>query len=88
MPALYKDTGYTLNHLVLDIGAGRIALPDIQRSFVWSSAKARDLLDSMYRGYAIGTIRLWETGVETGTWKIRDGEDRSPQHLIVDSQHG
>ncbi|MGA5464442.1 GmrSD restriction endonuclease domain-containing protein [Mycobacterium sp. NPDC050041] len=86
MPALYKDTGYTLNHLVLDIGAGRIALPDIQRPFVWSSAKARDLFDSMYRGYPIGTIMLWETGVETGTRKIGDSEDRSPQYLIVDGQ--
>ena len=61
MPALDRDTGYTLSHLVLDIGAGRIALPDIQRPFVWSSAKARDLFDSMYRGYPIGTIMLWET---------------------------
>ncbi|WP_370500599.1 DUF262 domain-containing protein [Mycolicibacterium sp. jd] len=86
LPALYKDTGYTLNHLVLDIGAGRIALPDIQRPFVWSSAKARDLFDSMYRGYPIGTIMLWETGVETGTRKIGDSEDRSPQYLIVDGQ--
>ncbi|MGO9351304.1 MAG: DUF262 domain-containing protein [Mycobacterium sp.] len=86
MAALYKDTGYTLNHLVLDIGAGRIALPDIQRPFVWSSAKARDLFDSMYRGYPIGTIMFWETGVETGTRKIGDSEDRSPQLLIVDGQ--
>jgi hypothetical protein len=84
--ALYRDTGYTLNHLVLDIGAGRIALPDIQRPFVWSSAKARDLFDSMYRGYPIGTIMLWETGVDTGTRKIGDSEDRSPQFLIVDGQ--
>lgn len=86
MPALYKDTGYTLNYLVLDIGAGRIALPDIQRPFVWSSAKARDLFDSMYRGYPIGTIMLWATGVETGTRKIGDSEDRTPQYLIVDGQ--
>jgi hypothetical protein len=86
LPALYRDTGYTLSHLVMDIGAGRIALPDIQRPFVWSSAKARDLFDSMYRGYPIGTIMLWETGVETGTRKIGDSEDRSPQFLIVDGQ--
>lgn len=86
LPAIYRDTGYTLNHLVLDIGAGRIALPDIQRPFVWSSAKARDLFDSMYRGYPIGTIMLWETGVDAGTRKIGDSEDRSPQFLIVDGQ--
>ncbi|MGU3292517.1 GmrSD restriction endonuclease domain-containing protein [Williamsia sp. M5A3_1d] len=83
---MYRDTGYALNHLVMDIRAGRIALPDIQRPFVWSSAKARDLLDSMYRGYPIGTIMLWETGVDTGTRKIGDAEDRAPQFLIVDGQ--
>lgn len=86
MPTLYRDTGYTLGHLVLDIGAGRIALPDIQRPFVWSSAKARDLLDSMYRGYPIGTIMLWETGVDTGTRKIGENNADSPRLLIVDGQ--
>ena len=50
MPTLYRDTGYSLIHLIEDIKHGNIALPDIQRPFVWSSAKARDLFDSMYRG--------------------------------------
>lgn len=86
MATLYRDTGYTLRHLVLDIGAGRIALPDIQRPFVWSSAKARDLFDSMYRGYPIGTIMLWETGVDTGTRKIGESETGPPRLLIVDGQ--
>ncbi|MCV7042826.1 hypothetical protein BST36_25730 [Mycolicibacterium moriokaense] len=86
MPTLYRDTGYTLEHLVLDIGAGRIALPDIQRPFVWSPAKARDLLDSMYRGYPIGTIMLWETGVDAGTRKIGESDAESPRLLIVDGQ--
>ncbi|RDH76882.1 DUF262 domain-containing protein [Mycolicibacterium moriokaense] len=86
MATLYRDTGYTLGHLVLDIKAGRIALPDIQRPFVWSSAKARDLLDSMYRGYPIGTIMLWETGVDAGTRKIGESDADSPRLLIVDGQ--
>ena len=30
-PALYRDTGYTVNHLIEDIRVGRIGLPDIQR---------------------------------------------------------
>lgn len=83
---LYCDTGYTLNHLVLEIGAGHIALPDIQRPFVWSSAKARDLFDSMYRGYPIGTIMLWQTGVETGVRQIDGSAEHSPRSLIVDGQ--
>lgn len=83
MATLYRDTGYTLNHLMLDIGAGRIALPDMQRPFVWSTAKARDLLDSMYRGYPIGTIMLWETGAEARTRAIGGGEAASPPRLLV-----
>ena len=37
MPTLYRDTGYSLVHLVEDIKHGTIALPDIQRPFVWST---------------------------------------------------
>ena len=73
-PTLYRDTGYTLNHLVEDIRVGRIGLPDIQRPFVWSATKARDLFDSLYRGYPIGTLMFWETGAEVGTRRIGGGQ--------------
>lgn len=87
MPMLYRDTGYSLVHLIEDIKVGRLALPDIQRPFVWSSAKARDLFDSMYRGYPVGTLMFWETGAEVGTRQIgSDDRDKAPQLLIVDGQ--
>lgn len=84
---LYKDTGYSLTHLVEDIKHGNLALPDIQRPFVWKAAKVRDLLDSMYRGYPVGTLMLWETGAPVGTKQVGGGEsDRVPKLLIVDGQ--
>ncbi|GLZ08401.1 hypothetical protein Acsp03_58670 [Actinomadura sp. NBRC 104412] len=84
---LYRDTGYSLNHLIEDIKIGRIGLPDIQRPFVWSAAKARDLFDSMYRGYPIGTLMFWETGAEVGTRQIgMESATKAPQLLIVDGQ--
>src|SRR5947208_11465422 len=87
MPTLYRDTGYSLTHLIEDIKHGNIALPDIQRPFVWSSSKARDLFDSMYRGYPIGTLMFWETGAEVGTRQIGDAAtNKAPQLLIVDGQ--
>lgn len=87
MPTLYRDTGYSLSHLVEDIKTGRLALPDIQRPFVWSAAKARDLFDSMYRGYPVGTLMFWETGAEAGTRQIGAGDGhKAPQLLIVDGQ--
>ena len=84
---LYRDTGYTLNHLIEDIKVGRIGLPDIQRPFVWPSAKIRDLFDSMYRGYPVGTLMFWETGEEVGTRRIgSEVGDQPPRVLVVDGQ--
>ncbi|MGC4174693.1 GmrSD restriction endonuclease domain-containing protein [Demequina sp.] len=86
-PTLYRDTGYSLNHLVGDIEHGNIALPDIQRPFVWSSAKTRDLFDSLYRGYPVGTLMFWETGAEVGTRQVGGGDsDKVAKLLIVDGQ--
>ncbi|MDQ3525846.1 MAG: DUF262 domain-containing protein [Chloroflexota bacterium] len=84
---LYRDTGYALTHLIEDIKHGNIALPDIQRPFVWSATKIRDLFDSMYRGYPVGTLMFWETGAETGTRQVGGGSsDRVAKLLIVDGQ--
>lgn len=84
---LYRDTGYSLTHLVEDIKHGNIALPDIQRPFVWSAAKARDLFDSLYRGYPVGTLMFWETGAEVGTRQVGGGDtEKVAKLLIVDGQ--
>lgn len=40
----------------------RFAVPDIQREFVWNSARACALLDSLYKGYPVGTAMVWTTG--------------------------
>lgn len=74
--------------LVDDIKAGRLALPDIQRPFVWSSAKARDLFDSMYRGYPVGTLMFWKTGADPGSTRQigRGVVEPAPEALVVDGQ--
>lgn len=41
------------------IESGEIGLPDIQRPFVWSAAKVRDLFDSMYSGFPVGYLLFW-----------------------------
>jgi hypothetical protein len=45
--------------LVEDIDQGEIALPELQRPFVWEDAKVRDLLDSIFVGFPVGTLVLW-----------------------------
>jgi len=51
----------TINELLTDIERGRIALPDMQREFIWDNSQIRDLVDSLYRNHPIGMILLWQT---------------------------
>lgn len=51
----------TINELLTDIERGRIALPDMQREFIWENTQIRDLVDSLYRNHPIGMILLWQT---------------------------
>src|SRR5690606_19125727 len=50
----FKRVDYDLSALLHYIDIGDIGLPDIQRPFVWSNAKVRDLFDSMYKGFPVG----------------------------------
>lgn len=85
---LFKEVRYTLGGLVNGISMGQIGLPDIQRPFVWSNAKVRDLFDSMYRGYPVGFFLFWETGADgVETRVIGDtSKQKTPSLLIVDGQ--
>lgn len=87
MPTLYRDTGYALMQLIEEIRHGSLALPDIQRPFVWSDSKVRELFDSMYRGFPVGTLLFWETGADVTTRQIdTDSDQRVARLLIVDGQ--
>jgi hypothetical protein len=84
----FKKVDYDLGGLLHYIEIGDIALPDIQRPFVWSNAKVRDLFDSMYRGFPVGYFLFWENITGGGTKQIGVG---TKQHtvarlLIVDGQ--
>jgi hypothetical protein len=83
----YRDTSFPLRTLVAEIERGAIALPDIQRPFVWHNTQVRNLFDSIYRGFPIGQVMFWETGADADTRRIGlDGKVASPRLVIVDGQ--
>lgn len=83
---LFKKVEYHLGTLVNSIDTGEIGLPDIQRPFVWKNLKVRDLFDSMYRGYPVGYLLLWENGLASDH-RIGVGEtQKAPRLVIVDGQ--
>ncbi len=84
---VFKDVSYNVNGLLSCIQYGQIALPEIQRPFVWSNARVRDLFDSMYKGFPVGYLLLWSTGTDAGAKQIgTDAKQAAPSLLIVDGQ--
>lgn len=84
---VFKETSYQLSTLVDEVVRGEIALPDIQRPFVWKPAKVRDLFDSLYRGFPVGHLLFWSTGAEHGARQIGSGPKQAAARLmIVDGQ--
>lgn len=90
MPTVFKTTAYNVGQLVDDIALGDIALPDIQRPFVWykNKSKVRDLFDSIYKGFPVGYLLFWENSRkkevrEIGSEKKQHAE---PHYLIIDGQ--
>lgn len=52
-----------------EIDTGQIKLPMFQREFVWSKEKSSNLIDSIIKGFPIGTFILWKTREELRTYK-------------------
>jgi len=90
MAQVFKTTDYTITKLIDDIEIGDIALPDIQRPFVWYKkiSKVRDLFDSIYRGYPIGYLLFWENANRSDYKNIgfEEKKRKIPRFLIIDGQ--
>ena len=48
------------NNLISNIEQGQIKIPQFQRKFVWSIEETAGLIDSILKGYPIGTFIIWE----------------------------
>ncbi len=55
----YSVTPHPVETLLTWVKSGEIAIPEIQRPFVWDATKVRNLLDSLYRGYPVGYLIAW-----------------------------
>ena len=84
---IFEHGQRTIASLISDIEEQAIALPDLQRPFVWSDTKVRDLLDSLFLGFPVGTLVLWHTSDGREARPI--GEDSNTiksTALVIDGQ--
>jgi hypothetical protein len=61
---------------------GEIAIPEIQRPFVWDKSKVRDLMDSIYQGYPIGYIITWKNP----NIRLKNGKLGEGKKILIDGQ--
>lgn len=78
----FTNTSITIKGLLGLIEAKDIAIPEIQRPFVWKSSQVRDLIDSLYKGYPTGYIILWKNP----NVKLKDGTMSSGKKVVIDGQ--
>ncbi len=58
---IFDHGQHAIASLISNIEQGVIALPDLQRPFVWEDTKVRDLLNSLFVGFPVGTLVFWHT---------------------------
>ena len=78
---------YSINHQSVDIllswvKSGVVAIPEIQRPFVWKKSQVRDLMDSLYQGYPVGYIITWQNPHV----RLKDGTTSQGKHVLIDGQ--
>ncbi len=78
----YSVNQYPVETLLTWIKSDEIAIPDIQRPFVWDAAKVRDFVDSLYRGYPVGYLIAWRNP----DVRLKDGTQSSGKRILVDGQ--
>lgn len=80
--ARYSVNNYTVDTLLSNIKSGTIAIPEMQRPFVWEAWKVRDLIDSLYNGFPVGYIIEWQNP----DVKLKDGTKSLGKRVLIDGQ--
>ena len=78
----YSVNQHLIETVLAWVKSGEIAIPEIQRPFVWDSSKVRDLMDSLYQGYPIGYIITWLNP----NVRLKDGSIATGKKVLIDGQ--
>lgn len=97
----FNAIGYSVDRIISLLRAGRLALPEFQRDFVWGPSKVVELLDSVSKGWPVGSLLLLKgpqpfgaKGVDSGPplrgqvdLFVLDGQQRitSLYHALADA---
>ena len=82
MTLKYSVNQKSISNLLALVDGGNIAIPEIQRPFVWERSKVRDFLDSLYRGFPVGYIITWQNP----SVRLKDNKKSNGKQVLIDGQ--
>ena len=78
----YKITQYSVSSILGYVENSQIAIPEIQRPFVWNGEEVRALIDSLYEGYPIGYLIVWQNSQV----RVRNFGKGGTKKILIDGQ--
>ncbi|HPD63715.1 MAG TPA: DUF262 domain-containing protein, partial [Anaerolineaceae bacterium] len=78
----YSVTPHPIETLLTWVKSGEIAIPEIQRPFVWDAIKVRNLIDSLFQGYPVGYLIAWRNP----NVRLKDGTISAGKRILIDGQ--
>lgn len=82
MAEKYSIEHKSVENIIGYIRNEEIAIPEIQRPFVWSGTQVRDLIDSLYKGYPAGYFIIWQNP----DVNLKDGSKSVGKKILIDGQ--
>jgi hypothetical protein len=80
--AKYEVKQTAVSQVLADVRSDKIAIPELQRPFVWKTWQVRDLMDSLYNGFPVGYLITWQS---VGA-KLKGGHIAAHQQILIDGQ--
>jgi len=78
----YQVSQYSVENILNWVKSNEMAIPEIQRPFVWNKTKVRNLIDSLYRGFPVGFLIAWRNP----NVKLKSGEMSAGKKILIDGQ--
>ncbi len=82
MAEKYNASNISIDQILNFIKSKEIAIPEIQRPFVWKPRQVRDLIDSLFTGYPTGYIII----SQSPNMKLKDGTLSEGKKIMIDGQ--
>jgi hypothetical protein len=82
MAEKYSVSNKSVEQILNEIKSREIAIPEIQRPFVWKPKQVRDLIDSLYTGYPTGYLII----SQSPNMRLRNGKMSQGEKIMIDGQ--